>query len=716
MNNMRKYSVAGIFTSLLLVFSIFTLLSITEVNAEETISVNATGYENTIIIELENESTSKIKIVRVWPGGEVTFASFKSEPGWGGGKYSEGKMVIFTATKTLNPGESVKFGLIMDKKIDAINWKALDQNDNDIDSGKISIQEISETVSSYAEEESKTLDEAKETGDALYGAKKFIPDKFRINSDIRIHGSGFDSRENLQLYLDNIILKTVRTDQEGNFLTTIRVPESSTIGLNEFTIKDESGNFQSTNVNVEESKNRFLKTTKFQVTDIPAEVRYGDDLIISGNAYPGSSIIIEIEDSNRILEKVRVVSPTANGEWTFEETVERDEALGEKFIIFKNNNDQTAKNVTVKSDNLIEISTTAIRYNLGETVSITGTSEPNKETVIWIKDENKKIIHYDIFKSDPTGGLNYSLNIDDTISTGTYAVIVKQEDAADATLFGIGKYPSTNIIALLDKTNFSLNSKAVLSVIGPQSANAMITVLDSNDNVEMTENIITSSLGKNKHAVDLDGFPSGVYRIVVTSGNIQDSVKFSIGLEAGSGEIMLSTTKENYSPGESILVIGKTGSNARLTVTLFDPTNNISSITEIFSDSSGNFSTEEIGIPSDGELGDWKITAHSRLDNASIEVNVSTPASKGLLLQIDETEFEIGDTVVIKGNAKSDSSYLQIEIIDDDEQVVIQLATPITSDNTFTLPWQVPNGMDTGEYEIRVSDGENSDSVEILIV
>ena len=27
----------------------------------------------------------------------------------------------------------MKFGLITDKKIDAINWKALDQNDNDID-------------------------------------------------------------------------------------------------------------------------------------------------------------------------------------------------------------------------------------------------------------------------------------------------------------------------------------------------------------------------------------------------------------------------------------------------------------------------------------------------------------------------------------------------------------------------------------------------------
>ena len=94
---MNKNSIGSISVSLLLVFSVFTLLSISEVNAEDTF-VNANGYENTIIIEFENDSGENIKTIRMWPGGEVTFQSFKSEPGWGGGKYSDGKLVIFTAT------------------------------------------------------------------------------------------------------------------------------------------------------------------------------------------------------------------------------------------------------------------------------------------------------------------------------------------------------------------------------------------------------------------------------------------------------------------------------------------------------------------------------------------------------------------------------------------------------------------------------------------
>jgi len=579
----------------------------------------------------------------VWPGGEITFTSFKSEPGWGGGKYSDSKLLVFTATDTLNPGESVKFGLVTDEKVNAMNWKAFERNDNDIDKGKISIQVISETSSDLIEEESKEVEQAKEIGGELYGTKKFIPEPIRPGSDIRLVGSGFGSEKNLKLYLDSTILKSVNTDKQGNFLTTISIPDAHNIGTSEFIIKDESDNIQTTTLNVEESKNRFLKTSEFKVNSVPAEIRYEETLTISGNAYPQSAIIIAFENNERVLEKTRVVSANSNGEWIFEETIERAENLGEKFVIFKNNQDKATKNLTIKSDYLIQISTSAVRYNAGEAVTITGTAEPNKGTTIWVKDQNKKIVQYDVFTSDVDGGLNYEFVLDDTFSSGTYTVIIKQESGSDAALFGIGQYPTSVLIALMEKTNFDLNSKAILSIVGPASSNLSITILDSNDNIEMTDSITSSSIGKNKYAIDLDGLDSGVYRAVVSSINIQDSVKFSIGLESASGPISLVATQANYSAGESIFIIGNTGSDARIIITLSDPSGNVSAITETFSDSTGSFSTTDIGIPSDGVLGKWKVTAHNRLDNNNVEINVSIPTGKSLTLQIEETQFNIGD-------------------------------------------------------------------------
>jgi len=713
MNDMKRYKLNGVFASVLLIFSIFTLLSISEVNAEEAISVNAKGYQNTIIIEFENESTSKIKTIKMWLGGDVTFKSFKVESDWG---YTpDNKLVVFTATNTLNSGESVKFGLITNEKVTGINWKALDQNDNEIDKRKTSIQEISHVIPSFIEEESEAIEQVKETGSALYGTKKFVPEKLRIGSDVRLIGSGFDPEEELKLYFDTTILKSVKTDKQGNFLTTVSIPDAYNVGPSKFIIKDEFENIQTTNISIKESKNRFLKTSNFEVNNIPAEIRYEETLTISGNAYPQSAIIIAFENNERILEKTRVISANANGEWVFEETIERTDNLGEKFVIFKNNNDKTTKSLTVKSDYLIQISTSAIRYNVGETVTITGTAEPNKNTTIWIKDQDKKIVHYDVFTSNADGSLNYEFVTDDSFSSGTYTVIIKQESGSDAALFGIGQYPTSVLIALMEKINFDLNSKAILSIVGPASSNLSITILDSNDNIEMTDSITSSSIGKNKYAIDLDGFDPGVYRAVVSSINIQDSVKFSIGLESASGPISLVSTKTNYSAGESIFVIGNTASNARITITLLDPSGNVSAITETFSDSTGAFSTNVIGIPSDGSLGDWKITAHNRLDNNSVEINVSIPTGKNLTLQIEETQFSIGDIIVIKGIGQSDANRLEIQITNESDEVVESLHTPITSSGTFYLPWTVPTGFDTGTYTITVSDDDNSSSFEIFI-
>ena len=717
MNDMKRYKLSGIFASVLLVFSIFTLLSISEVNADETISVSAKSYQNTIIIEFENESTSKIKTIKMWLGGDATFKSFKAEPDWG---YTPGsEVVVFTATNTLNPGESVKFGLVTNEKVNGINWRVFDQNKNQIgeEAIKTLIQEISHTTPSFIEEESEAVEQAKETGSALYGTKKFIPEKLRVGSDVRLAGNGFGAEEELKLYLDTTILKSVNTDEQGNFLTTISIPDTYDTGTSEFIIKDESGNFQSTNINIEEQKNRFLKTTEFVINSIPTGIRYDEMLTFSGNAYPQSAVVITMESvDDRYLEKTRVVTADSNGVWVFEEMIDRTDTTGEKYVIFKNNQDTTTKNITVKSDYTINVSASALRYNMGETVSIIGSSESNTDTTIWIKDQDKRIVHYDIFTTNSNGNLNYQFVVDAKFSSGTYTAIIKQAGGgSDATIFGIQQYPTTTIIALMEQTNFPLNSHAVMNIIGPQLTKLSITILDSNDSVKLTDSVMTTSSGKAKYTVDLTGLTSGIYRAAVSATNVQDAAKFSIGLETGSGPISLVTTQENYSPGESILIIGNTGSNAGLTLTLYDPSGNIVSKTETFSDSSGNFSTENIGIPTDGSLGNWKITAHSRLDSKSIEINVSVPMGLGLTLQIEEQNFVPGDTVLIKGVGQSDSSRLTVEIIDADNQVIVLLATPITSDGMFSLPWNIPTNISTGMYTVKVSDAVNSSSAEIFI-
>ena len=76
-----------------------------------------------------------------------------------------------------------------------------------------------------------------------------------------------------------------------------------------------------------------------------------------------------------------------------------------------------------------------------------------------------------------------------------------------------------------------------------------------------------------------------------------------------------------------------------------------------------HLSLEDLGIPYDAELGTWKLTAQSRLDSKTIDIDVSIPTETGLTLQIEQTEYSTRDIVTITGIGQTDASRLQIKII-----------------------------------------------------
>ena len=94
---------------------------------------------------------------------------------------------------------------------------------------------------------------------------------------------------------------------------------------------------------------------------------------------------------------------------------------------------------------------------------------------------------------------------------------------------------------------------------------------------------------------------------------------------------------------------------------------------------------------------------------------MSIPTGKSLTLQIEETQFSIGDVIIIKGIGQSDANRLEVKITNESDEEVALLHTPITSSGTFSLPWTVPAGFDTGTYTITVTDDENSSSFEIFV-
>ena len=628
---MKIRSKGSFFIVMLLTLSFFTSFAILEGNAVENISVNANGFENTIIIEFKNgeQNTAKIKTVNIWLASGDSFKSFKTESGWNGQTYGSGQGLTFSTSDLLNPGESVKFGAITDKKIDAINWKAIDENENEIGPAKTEIVEISQTPI-IIDSGSTEVEVTQQTGESLYGTKKFIPEDLRTGANMRLVGNGFSSEQTHQFYINDEFLKSANSDEQGNFITTIRIPHSVDTGLNEFKIINELGNSQISSVVINEQKNRLIKAghvaQEFKITNMPKSIMLDETLSISGVGLPNSPVMITIQNED-VIETIQVVDIGINGEWDFQKSTSADDNLGERMIIIRNNFDNISNNIEYVASELFNISVFTTTTDSGDAFILTGTAQPNKDLALSIKNPDNNIILFDILNIDGSGEIKYEIPHGESFADGTYILTATQDDITQVSLFTLGLSSYDRVVAYLEKINFKSNSQAKISVIGPPSTELTLDIFDHSDNRKFTDVIKTNSVGTKSLELDLSGYPSGVYKAVVSNSTYQNTVKFSVGLSYGSGAITFSSTKLVYSPGESILILGNTGANSILNIFLIDPNGEIINKIEIFADKEGVFTTEMLGIPSSAISGVWQLKAQSGLDHKEVEINVITNSS-----------------------------------------------------------------------------------------
>ena len=636
---MKVRSKGSFFIAMLLILSFFTSFAILEVNAlclkdssgtctgfEVDISVSAKGFENTIIMEFENgeQNTVKIKTINIWLAKGNSFQVVKQELGWNSKPYGDGQGLTFSTSEVLNPGESMKFGVVTAKKVNAINWKVIDENQNQIGPEKTKIVEISQTPiiveSTYVE-----VDNVQQTGDILYGTKKFIPDNLRTGSNMRLVGNGFSSEQTLQFYLNDEFLKSTKSDAQGNFITTIKIPDSIGTGISKFKIVDELGSSQISSVKINEQQNRLIKEgqviQEFKINNMPESVTLDNTLSISGVGHPSKPVLITIKNED-VIETIQVVDIGVNGEWNFQKPITTDDELGDRTIIIRNDFNETSRNVSIVTGQLFTISVFTATTDLGDVFVLTGTALPNEDLSLLIKNPNDDTIRFDVLKIDESGEIKYEFP-NNEYEEGTYVLKATQNNVTQVSLFTLGTTSYDRVVVYLEKMNFKANSTSKLTILGPPSTALTLNIFDPSDNRKFTESIKTNSIGTKTFEFDLTGYSSGVYKAVVSNPTYQDTAKFSVGLSAGSGAINFSSTQTDYSPGESILIIGNTGANSLLNIFLIDPSGEIIYKGEIFTDKEGGFTTEMLGIPSNAESGIWQIQAQSGLDHKEMEITVS---------------------------------------------------------------------------------------------
>jgi len=711
---MNRSSTRGIILSFALLFSVALVSAPSNVFADE-VSITSVALEETSLLELTNNSNEEVNTLRIWLGSDFNFKSFKTEKGWTGEKNSQG-VIIFTSSESIKPGESVKFGVKTDKPNPGINWKVLDE-ETQIGTG-ISIAKDLPTVVKNLE--SNQVSE--NTGESMTVESIFriIPEKPNVGSTIRVTGDYFGASQEFDFYIDSQKIGSFDTDTDGHFITTMKIPYNQKADRVDFKIKDKEGQERKLSLRIGEVDNRIPDSENIPLTikGIGNVVHRGDFLEIFGTGNPGSAITTEVMTADGSVINSRTAEVDSKGDWKLDEPIiiPLDTPFGKYSATITDGRDSKLISWTVESDKKIIIAPINLKFEPGEIMKFNGTAIQNIAVEIVLEDPLGKEIFSDIIQVDDSGQIDFEYSTSQTSTEGTYTLIATQEKEKEFTYVGLGQLPTIPVNLEFDKLNYKASETAIITLSGKASEIISLLIVDPSDKPKGdTISITLEPDGRGSHSIDLEGFASGVYTAVISKGSAQSTEVFTVGLQIGSGDIEINTTKTDYLPGDSILVLGDTGSNVLLTLTLINPDGDEIKVKETFSDKDGKISESSFRIPSDGISGIWTINAKSGSNFANIEIEVLATSAEGMIVSVVEGQEIPGYGKTVNISVFGAQQTVSIEIIAEDGEIIEELSFPASSQGEINQPWVIPKDTEPGTYTIKVADAFNSAETTFVI-
>jgi len=112
---------------------------------------------------------------------------------------------------------------------------------------------------------------------------------------------------------------------------------------------------------------------------------------------------------------------------------------------------------------------------------INGTSISNLPVSIVVTDPTSNQVYAKDVNVTADGKISASFQVDTTAVIGTYVITASQGSDQVVTYIGVGQKPVQGISAHLDKLNYQVTDKPVLSISGVPSSTLSLVVIDPSD-------------------------------------------------------------------------------------------------------------------------------------------------------------------------------------------------------------------------------------------
>jgi len=698
----------------LLTISLFTILD-NSAYGESEIIANSFGLENSTILELKNSRGNNVEIdsVRIWLSGENSFQSFKTEQGWMGKNTPQG-VIIFSSQDLLKPGEVVKFGIKTSVEKPVINWKALDTNGN--------IIKTAQTITDTEITDVKEIIQPKSVAIKDDSTFRLIPAKLSPGSDFRVIGNNFVPNQSLNFYINEKITNTFSTDSNGNFLITNQVPESTNAERTQFLISDSVGAETEISIRLTEQEKRTIgQSLQLVFDETPTTVKRGESITLQGVATPENTLTITSSQNTLGIISIETITTGSDGKWSFENLFSPELELETITIKISDGKDLIERNIDVISSKLIRINSEESRYEPGDVITFTGNAIANTDLLYYLEDPKGSEIISDLITVDSSGIITFEIQTELSQMKGTYVLHANQGKENGISVVGLGEEPVEVIVVDSTKLNYNTNEKIKIQIQGQPNATVAIIILDDSSKEKISDTVNLGADGFHTYEIESNELSVGTYVVEVRHGKARGDTVFSIGLTQGSGVITMQTTKDEYNAGESILLMGNTGANSLLTLTLYNSEGTVVKQVEVFTSKNGAFQSDKFRIPNDPGIGQWSIKAKSGGNTAEHSFTV-TKILEGVAVLVDKESrtYSLSEIITISGAGANPSTSIDIKFLDSGgNEISDKLTIYATNTGAYitSIPVAViiPSDLVPGEFTILVEDPLTSSSTTITV-
>ncbi|NUL48331.1 choice-of-anchor G family protein [Cellulosimicrobium funkei] len=596
--------------------------------------------------------------------------------------------------------------------------------------GAFEVEGVSGEVSETAP---LTVEDAVEAGPADLSVS---PGTVAPGEDVTVDGSGYPENAEVDVQLLDPAGEpvpgtetTVTTDENGDFTTTITVPEGTEPG--DYDVVAEAGDVTETApLEVQDA----AEAGPADLSVSPGTVAPGEDVTVDGSGYPeNAEVDVQLLDpAGEVVPGTETtVTTDENGDFTTTITVPEGTEPGDYDVVAEGGDVSETAPLEVQDAaeaGPADLSVSPGTVESGDEVTVDGSGfPPNTEVEVQLLDPEGNLVPgtETTVTTDENGDFTTTITVPEGTEPGDYDVVAEAgdvtetaplevQDAAEIGPAELSVSPGTvtpGEDVTVDGSGYPPNAEVEVHLLDPagEVVPGTETTVTTDENGDFTTTITVP-----------EGTEPGDYDVEAISGGMQETAPLTVEDADQAGPADLSVSPGTVAPGDEVTVDGSGfPPNTEVEVQLLDPEGNPVPGTEttVTTDENGDFTTT-ITVPEGTEPGDYDLVAEAGDVTETAPLEVEAPdAGTTPELSVSPGAVEPGEEVTVDGSGYPPNTEVEVQLLDPEGNPVPGTETTVTTDENgdFTTTITIPEGTEPGTYEVEAVTGEDSEVVQLEV-